>query len=138
MARQIFDRLVQVRLGDDLRKRLVSRADHDGVHVAAWARSAILAALSKASPAEVPERSGGEKLTIRFRSTDFNSVEVRRKQDGRKLSDFLRAVLTDQIASGFSSPSGHMSLQINGRAFQIPVWSVGKKKKRKKRARAKP
>jgi hypothetical protein len=97
VTHQIFDRQVQIRLGSNLRKRLVLRADRDGVHVATWARNAILASL-KVSPAKVPQLTGGEKLSIRFRSTDFKRIEDAQGRSGRKLSDYLRALLTRALS----------------------------------------
>jgi hypothetical protein len=90
-----FDQHVRIRIGTELLEQIQSIADSDGVYVAEWARSAILAAIESSSSAKVPKPAGGggAKLSIRFRVGEFKRIEEARGLSGMNRSDFLRVCL---------------------------------------------
>ena len=94
MAKRLLDKLVQIRLSKPLLTKMAGLADRRGVHVAVWARDAILATVDDVSPAKVPlGPAGREKVSLRFRSIDLKRVEAARERSGRGRSDFLRGIL---------------------------------------------
>jgi hypothetical protein len=101
VAKRLLDKLVQIRLGDALLTKMAGLADRRGVHVAVWARDAILATVDDVSPAKVPRGPAGrEKVSLRFRTIDFKRVEIARERSGRGRSDFLRGVLAYAAGAG--------------------------------------
>ena len=101
MAKRLLDKLVQIRLSKPLLTKMAGLADRRGVHVAVWARDAILATVDEVSPAKVPlGPAGREKVSLRFRSIDLKRVEAARERSGRGRSDFLRGILMHAASRG--------------------------------------
>lgn len=96
MPYKTFDKQVQVRLSDELHTQLIEKADRDGVHVAEWARRAILAC-TVVPPAKEPQPAGRGKMSIRFRADEYKLVRAAQRKSRRDLSDFLRACLQESV-----------------------------------------
>lgn len=123
---------------------MAAEAARVGVCVSEWARDAVIGACArKAVPAKVPQPSGGKKLSIRFRSSDYKTVEAVAHASGLGACDFFRGCfryVLDQHLD-VSRPEGFIALKVNEKEYRLPVYGdkvpgLSKPRRRKRRRRA--